>query len=103
MLIETFVNAICLYDDKAVIALNYKDGTETINFSEVERALTQRASACGSDLEILSPPRQKKPAPFRFPGLHKSRESSISAVSFFLTKPEASRGGLRFGITERHL
>ena len=56
MLIETFVNAICLYDDKAVIALNYKDGTETINFSEVERALTQRASACGSDLEILSPP-----------------------------------------------
>ena len=58
MLIETFVNAICLYDDKAVIALNYKDGTETINFSEVERALTQRASACGSDLEILSPPHE---------------------------------------------
>ena len=29
-------------------------------------------------------PRQKKPAPFRFRGLRKSRESSISAVSFFL-------------------
>ena len=33
-------------------------------------------------------PRQKKPAPFRFPGLRKSRESSTSAVSFFLSKTE---------------
>ena len=60
MLIGTFVNAIYLYDDKAVIALNYKDGTKTVNFSEVERALTQRASACGSDLEILSPPKENR-------------------------------------------
>ena len=56
MLIGTFVNAIYLYDDKAIIALNYKDGTETVNFSEMERALSQRASIPGSDLEILSPP-----------------------------------------------
>ena len=30
MLIGTFVNAIYLYDDKAVIALNYKDGHDLV-------------------------------------------------------------------------
>ena len=49
MLIGTFVNAIYLYDDKAVIALN-----------DMECALTQRASIPGSDLEILSPPKRLK-------------------------------------------
>ena len=38
------------------------------------------------------PPRQKNPAPFRFRGLRKSRENCISAVSFFLSKTEVSRG-----------
>ena len=38
------------------------------------------------------PPRQKKPAPFRFPGLRKSRESSTSAVSFFLSETGVSWG-----------
>ena len=56
MLIGTFVNAIYLYDDKAVIALNYKDGTKTVNFNDMECALSRRASIPGSDLEILSPP-----------------------------------------------
>ena len=60
MLIGTFVNAIYLYDDKAVIALNYKDGTKTVNFNDMECALSQRASIPGSDLEILSPPKQKQ-------------------------------------------
>ena len=56
MLINTFVNSIYLFDDKAIVNFNYKDGTETINFSEVECALKERASLAGSDLEILSPP-----------------------------------------------
>ena len=43
-------------------------------------------------------PRQKKSAPFRFLGLRKSRESSTSAVSFFLSKTEVLTGNLRFGI-----
>ena len=59
MLIGTFVNAIYLYDDKAVIALNYKDGTKTVNFNDMECALSRRASIPGSDLEILSPPTEK--------------------------------------------
>ena len=30
MLIDAFVNAIYLYDDKLVLTFNYKDGTRTI-------------------------------------------------------------------------
>ncbi|MGN0005152.1 MAG: recombinase family protein [Candidatus Gastranaerophilaceae bacterium] len=35
-LINTFVNAIYLYDDKLDLILNYQDGTQTIPLSEVE-------------------------------------------------------------------
>ena len=66
MLIGTFVNAIYLYDDKAVIALNYKDGTKTVNFNDMECALSQRASIPGSDLEILSPLNQAYPSSLFF-------------------------------------
>ena len=37
-------------------------------------------------------PRQKKAAPFRLPGLRKSREDFTSAASFFLSETELSRG-----------
>ena len=35
-LINTFVNAIYLYDDKLDLILNYQDGTQTIPLSEIE-------------------------------------------------------------------
>lgn len=41
MLIDTFVNAIYLYDDKMVITFNYKDGTKAISFEDIS----------GSDLD----------------------------------------------------
>ena len=49
-----------------------------------------RQERAARDVQIPqgSPPRQKKPAPFRFRGLRKSRENAISAVSFFLSKPD---------------
>lgn len=34
-LINTFVNAVYLYDEKVLIAFNYKDGTKTITFDEI--------------------------------------------------------------------
>ena len=45
-----------VYNDKIVISCNYKDGTKTINFSEMECALNQRASASGSDLDCSGAP-----------------------------------------------
>lgn len=48
-LIDTFVNAVFVYDDKLVLTYNYQHGTQTITFKEVEDFL-------GSDLVGLSPP-----------------------------------------------
>jgi DNA invertase Pin-like site-specific DNA recombinase len=47
MLIDTFVNAIYLYDDKIVITFNYKDGTKAITFDDVK----------GSDLDCSGAPK----------------------------------------------
>ncbi len=48
-LIDSFVNCIYLYDDKIVIAFNYKDGTKTVSFEELEEELS-------SDLECPPQP-----------------------------------------------
>ena len=50
-LIDVFLNAMYVFNDKIVISCNYKDGTKTINFSDMECALTPRASIPGSDLD----------------------------------------------------
>lgn len=42
MLIDTFVNAIYLYDDKMVLTFNYKAGTKDITFDDIK----------GSDLDF---------------------------------------------------
>lgn len=49
-LIDSFVNAIFLYDDKMIITFNYKDGTKTITFSDLEK------SELGSDINGLGEP-----------------------------------------------
>jgi len=46
ILIETFINAIFLYDDKMLITFNYKEGTKTITFEEIT----------GSDLDCPGAP-----------------------------------------------
>ena len=35
---DTFINAIYLYDDKVLITFNYKEGTETVTFGEATEA-----------------------------------------------------------------
>lgn len=37
-LVDTFINAIYLYDDKVLITFNYKEGTETVTFGEAVKA-----------------------------------------------------------------
>ena len=37
MLINTFVNAIFLYDDKVVLTYNFHEGAETISFEELQK------------------------------------------------------------------
>ena len=54
MLIDNFINAIYLYDDKLVLTFNYKDGTKTITFEDV-RDVVEKAEN-GSDLACLGAP-----------------------------------------------
>ena len=52
MLVDTFVNAVFLYDDKLLLTFNFKDGTRTITFSDVQTATSEN----GSDLDCLAAP-----------------------------------------------
>ena len=58
MLIDTFINAIFLYDDKMVITFNYKEGTTTITFDDLKTALADQKT--GSDLDCSTAPRRSK-------------------------------------------
>lgn len=49
-LIDSFVNAIFLYDDRITFTFNYKDGSKTITFTELEK------SGLGSDINALAAP-----------------------------------------------
>lgn len=51
-IIDTFVNAIFLFDDYLAITYNFKGGTETITLKDIE-------AVYGSDLNALSPPKRK--------------------------------------------
>ena len=49
-LIDSFVNAVYLYDDRITLVFNFKDGTKTITFAELE------GSGLGSDINALAAP-----------------------------------------------
>ena len=49
-LIDSFLNSVYLFDDKIIIDCNYKGGTETIAFEEIE------SSGLGSDINALAAP-----------------------------------------------
>ena len=54
-LVNTFVNAIYLYDDKVLLTFNYKEGTKIISLDDV--AAVAASGESGSDLGCLAPPK----------------------------------------------
>ena len=58
MLIDAFVNAIYLYDDKLVLTFNYKDGARTITLDDVKEAVKANT---GSDLDCRGAPTKEVP------------------------------------------
>lgn len=48
-IVDTFVNAVYVYDDRLVFTYNFKDGTEMITKKEIEEAFS-------SDLSESAPP-----------------------------------------------
>ena len=53
-LVDTFINAIYLYDDKVLITFNYKEGTQTVTFGEAAEAASK---GNGSDLDCFIAPK----------------------------------------------
>ena len=52
-LVDTFSNAIYLYDDKVLITFNYKEGTQTVTFGEAAEVASE---GNGSDLDCFTAP-----------------------------------------------
>lgn len=63
-LIDTFVNAIYVYDDKLLIGFNFHDGTATITIDDVK---TATKSKNGSDLKSSVAPSKSKRVPYGYP------------------------------------
>lgn len=62
MLIDTFVNAIFLYDDKMVLTYNFHESTETITFGELQEVLPNGFR--GSDMNLATEPETVHPNSF---------------------------------------
>ncbi len=58
-LINNFVNTVFLFEDRMVITFNFKDGTETITFADLEK------SALGSDLKVSGAPLPENPSIYK--------------------------------------
>ena len=56
-LVDTFINAIYLYDDKVLITFNYKEGTQTVTFGEASEAASE---GNGSDLDCFTAPQGRQ-------------------------------------------
>ena len=56
-LVDTFINAIYLYDDKVLITFNYKEGTQTVTFGEATEVASE---GNGSDLDCIPAPQERQ-------------------------------------------
>ncbi|MBR4929794.1 MAG: recombinase family protein [Bacteroidaceae bacterium] len=57
MLIDTFVNAVFVHDDKLLLTFNFKEGTRTITLNDVKEA----TCSSGSDLDCFVAPKISRP------------------------------------------
>ena len=57
-MIEIFVNAIFLYDDRMLLTFNYKDGTQTVRFEDTLTA--DSAEEKNSDSSSSAEPKIKR-------------------------------------------
>ncbi len=78
MLIDTFVNAIFLYDDKMLLTFNFKDGTKTITFSDVKTATSEDT---GSDLDCSAAPEKTTSFDLSFFQRNKSLTGFVKCTS----------------------
>ena len=77
-MVDVFVNALFLYDDKLVIIINYKDGAKTVKLEDVN------SSPLGSETSILALPKidilRKKAVDFYLLPIHSSLFTLLSKL-----------------------
>ena len=78
MLIDTFINAVYLYDNKIVIGFNHKEGTQTVTFDEVKEAIPEEN---GSDLDCLGASSALDESPGRFSFLCVGIRGGMAGIS----------------------
>jgi len=88
MLIDTFINAIFLYDDKMVITFNYKEGTTTITFDDLKTALADQKT--GSDLDCSTAPRRN--------GLRSIQKAQLLGWAFLIPLRHSSFSPQNFAV-----
>ena len=83
-LIDTFVNAVYVFDDKLVLTYNYQHGTQTISLEEIESALS-------SDFDGATPPSSctKKDAAAKSPEV--STTSGLFCAQFLKSEKKISK------------
>lgn len=89
-LIDSFVNAIFLYDDRITFTFNYKDGSKTITFAELEK------SGLGSDISALAAAKGADFSPAQRENAATPRRLSTLrafAVRVLIKKPHLSEKG----------
>jgi hypothetical protein len=67
-LIDTFINAVYLYDDKIVITFNYKDGSKTVKMRDLKKSFNSDLTAFGRVLSIPANPLCERICGFRIFG-----------------------------------
>ena len=82
MLIDTFVNAVFVHDDKLLLTFNFKDGTRTITLTDAETAVKKNT---GSNLDCSL-------APHSHPNFDRVRVGFFFLIfDIFSTFPEFSK------------
>ena len=101
-LVDTFINAIYLYDDKVLITFNYKEGTQTVTFGEATEVASE---GNGSDLDCFTAPRKTRArlcSGFSFcqhDGRGSNRAAAHSAASKATVRLCLARGFQRIGMS----
>ena len=90
-MIDGFINAIYVYDDRITFTYNYKDGTETITLSELE-------SAKSSDIKCVGAPQKRHGQIVH--AFFVMRRKSLELVAARRDGERKCRGGKLFGHAE---
>ena len=79
-LVDSFVNSIYLYDDKIVLMFNYKEGSKTISFADIESSSLSAGGALNGQNPLFGQFYRKEGSIF----LQFTRNKGVAAIGIFV-------------------